>query len=94
LGSPNQLQGPPEFQAPSKLDPFKGQIIARLESHPYSAQKILQHLKTQGHAGGYSILKEFIHLVRPVRKHLSWPTKSLASLMGENSTAHAQPASR
>jgi transposase len=28
----------------------------------------LQQLKTQGYAGGYSILKEFVRLVRPVRK--------------------------
>src|ERR1051325_265895 len=53
---------------PSKLDPFKGQILAMLERHPYSAQQILQHLRAEGYAGGYSILKEFIHLVRPARK--------------------------
>jgi len=53
---------------PSKLDPFKGQIVAQLERHPYSAQQLLQQLKTQGYAGGYSILKEFVRLVRPVRK--------------------------
>ena len=52
----------------SKLDPFKGQIVALLERHPYSAQQILQQLQPQGYAGGYSILKEFIRLVRPVRK--------------------------
>jgi hypothetical protein len=32
--------------------------------HPYSAQRLLQQLKTQGYAGGYSILKEFVRLVR------------------------------
>ena len=53
---------------PSKLDPFKGQIVALLERHRYSAQQLLQQLKTQGYTGGYSILKEFVRLVRPVRK--------------------------
>ncbi len=53
---------------PSKLDPFKSQIVALLERHPYTAQQILQELKTQGYSGAYSILKDFVRLVRPVRK--------------------------
>jgi len=36
---------------PSKLDPFKGQIIALLERHPYTAQQILQELKPLGYSG-------------------------------------------
>lgn len=53
---------------PSKLDAFKGQIVAMLERHPFSAQQILQQLHQQGYAGGYSILKEFVRLVRPPHK--------------------------
>lgn len=53
---------------PSKLDPFKGLIIAMLERHRYTAQQVLQEIKTKGYAGGYSILKEFVGRVRPVRK--------------------------
>jgi transposase len=52
----------------SKLDPFKGQIVGLLERHPYTAQQVLQQIKTHGYAGGYSILKAFVRLVRPVRK--------------------------
>ncbi len=52
----------------SKLDPFKGQIVAMLERHPYTAQQILQQLQQQGYTGGYSILKKFVRLVRPPRK--------------------------
>jgi transposase len=52
----------------SKLDSFKGQIVAMLERHPYTAQQILQRIREQGYAGGYSILKEFVRQVRPVRK--------------------------
>src|SRR5687768_11089201 len=53
---------------PSKLDPFKGQIIALLERHPYSAQQIFQQLIKAGYKGGYSILKRFVRIVRPARK--------------------------
>jgi transposase len=52
----------------SKLDPFKGSIIAMLEAHPYSVQQILQRIREQDYTGGYSILNEFVRQVRPVRK--------------------------
>lgn len=52
----------------SKLDPFKGPIVAMLERHPYTAQQILQQLHEQGYEGGYTILKDFVRQVRPVRK--------------------------
>lgn len=53
---------------PSKLDAFKGTVVTMLERYPYTAQQVLQELKTKGYTGGYSILKEFVCLVRPVRK--------------------------
>jgi len=53
---------------PSKLDPFKGQIVALLAGHAYTAQQIFQQLKTQGYSGGYSILKELVRLLRPAPK--------------------------
>jgi len=52
----------------SKLDSFRGQIAALLERHPYTAQQLLQQLRQQGYAGGYTILKDFVRQVRPVRK--------------------------
>jgi len=52
----------------SKLDPFKGQIVAMLERHAYTSQQILQEIRAQGYQGGYSILKEFVRTVRPVSK--------------------------
>jgi transposase len=52
----------------SKLDPFKQPIAALLARHPYTAQQILQQVREQGYAGGYSILKEFVRQVRPARK--------------------------
>jgi transposase len=53
---------------PSKLDPFKGQIVGLVERYPYTAQQILQQLKEAGYTGGYSILKEFVRQVRPARR--------------------------
>lgn len=53
---------------PSLLDPFKGPIVALLERYPYSAQQILQQIRQQGYTGGYTILKDYVRQVRPVRK--------------------------
>jgi transposase len=52
-------------QRPSKLDPFKGDIVRLLEKHDYSAQQIFQQLKERGYQGRYSILKAFVRQVRP-----------------------------
>jgi len=50
----------------SKLDPYKTQIMGWLESHAYSATQIFQRLKENGYEGGYSIVKDYVRLVRPV----------------------------
>ena len=50
---------------PSQLDPFKGQIVSLLQTHPYSAAQLLLRLRERGYGGGISILKEFVHQVRP-----------------------------
>ena len=50
----------------SKLDPHKGTIVRLLATHPFTAQQLLQRLRQSGYTGGYSILKEFVHQVRPV----------------------------
>jgi hypothetical protein len=67
MNRPNYQQRQ-KVKRPSKLDSFKGQIVALLETHPYSSQQIFQRLKSQGYTGGYSILKELVRLLRPVRK--------------------------
>lgn len=51
----------------SKLDAFKSQIIALLDRHPYTAQQVFQQLQQQGYCGGYTILKDYVRRVRPVR---------------------------
>jgi transposase len=52
---------------PSKLDAYKPQVARWIAEQGLSAVQILQRLKEQGYHGGYSILKEFVHTVRPVR---------------------------
>jgi transposase len=36
-----------------------------LESHPYSAAQILQKIRDEGFQGGYTIVKDYVHKVRP-----------------------------
>jgi transposase len=52
----------------SKLDPFKHQIVQMLEKYPYSAAQVLQRLREQGFEGGYSIVKAYVHTIRPKRQ--------------------------
>ena len=54
-------------QRESKLDPFKDCIFRMLEAHPYSAAQILQRIREEGFAGGYSIVKEHVRKLRPRR---------------------------
>jgi transposase len=49
----------------SKLDPFKNQIVRWLDAHPYSAAQIFLRLRENGYTGGISIVKEYVHQVRP-----------------------------
>ena len=50
---------------PSKLDPFKRDIVRMLEIHPYTATQIFQRICEQGFDGAYSIVKRYVRTVRP-----------------------------
>ena len=50
---------------PSLLDPFKATVARLLQHHNYSAVQILQKIQEAGYEGGYTILKEYVRLVRP-----------------------------
>jgi len=52
---------------PSKLDPFKGQIVRWLAMHPYTAAQIFLRLGEKGYTGGVTIVKEYVRHVRPPR---------------------------
>jgi transposase len=49
----------------SKLDPFKSTVARLLAQHPFSAQQLFQRLREGGYAGGYTILADYVRLVRP-----------------------------
>ena len=55
-------------QRTSKLDAFKGQIVRWLDAHPYSAQQIFQRLSEAGYGGGITIVKDYVHRIRPRRQ--------------------------
>ena len=52
---------------PSKLDPYKAQIRQWLEAHPYSAQQVFQRLREAGFQGALTIVKDYVHTIRPRR---------------------------
>lgn len=52
----------------SKLDPFKPSITRLLDTHPYSAQQIFQRLREEGYRGGISIVRDYVHRVRPPQR--------------------------
>jgi transposase len=45
---------------PSKLDPYKRQIVIWLEEAPYSAMRIWEKLREQGFDGSYTTVKHFV----------------------------------
>ncbi len=51
----------------SKLDAYKGRIVRWLDTHPYNAQQIFQRLREAGYAGGVTIVKDYVHRIRPRR---------------------------
>jgi transposase len=54
---------------PSKLDPFKRDIVRLLETHPYTATQIFQRIREQGFTGQYSIVKDYVRKVRPPKQN-------------------------
>ena len=52
---------------PSKLDPFKRDIMRMLQTHPYTATQIFQRISEEGFDGGYSIVKRYVRKVRPTK---------------------------
>jgi len=49
----------------SKLDAYKGQIVRWLDTHPYSAQQIFQRLREAGYDARITIVKDYVHRIRP-----------------------------
>ena len=56
----------PRVPKPTKLDPYKGIIQARLEAYTeLSAIRLLDEIRAAGYRGGYTQLKEYVRQIRP-----------------------------
>lgn len=53
---------------PKVLDPYKERIRQLLAAHCYTAAQVFQMIAKEGYAGGYTIVKEYVRLVRPPTK--------------------------
>ena len=62
----------------SKLDAYKPVIQRLLERHPYSAVQIYAQLREQGYAGGITILRDYLHIVRPAKRAPAFLTLAFA----------------
>jgi len=59
-------QGPAQRQRESKLDPFKSTIADWLEKDPTATAAVVeQRLRPLGYKGGHSVLRAYVHTVRP-----------------------------
>jgi len=66
LKHPEAVIPKPRPPRPSKLDPFKEQIKQWVtEDHCINCEVIFTRLQKLGYTGGISILKEFVHPLRP-----------------------------
>jgi transposase len=56
---------------PSKLDPYKADIGYLLEQYPgLSGRRVFEELVKLGYAGGETILKDYLRLIRPAKKEV------------------------
>ena len=61
-----QVPPPVRRSRPTKLDPFKAIIQARLERYPeLTAVRLFEELKATGYTGGISQLRDYVAQVRP-----------------------------
>lgn len=55
-------------QRTTKLDPYKELVKSWVERYGYSAVQILQRLREQGFGGSYTIVKDYVSILRPRTK--------------------------
>jgi len=70
-----RLRQAPEYHPrpprPSKLDPYKDYLHARMAEGVYNCNRLLAEIRNQGYTGSKSILKDFIKPFRVLRKSLA-----------------------
>jgi transposase len=64
----DQYRRRPQPKRGSRLDPYKGQIVRWLDTHPYSAQQMFQRVREAGFTGGLTILKNYVRQIRPPKQ--------------------------
>ena len=63
----------PRRPRPSKLDPYKGIIQARLAEYPeLSAVRLFDEVRSAGYPGGYDQVKRYVRRVRPRPPEEPW----------------------
>lgn len=68
----------------SKLDPFTAQIRRWVrEDHLYNCETMLPRLRAQGYTGQISILKAFVHPLRPLAAGMRQPVVRYETRPGE-----------
>ena len=55
----------PRSAKSSKLDPFKPYLERRTAEGVWNAERLVRELKGMGYDGGVTILKEYLHPLRP-----------------------------
>jgi len=66
LSQPTSLSCLRRDPKPSKLDPYKEHITHRLGQFPLlSSIRVYEEIQNQGYSGGYTIVKDYIRLIRP-----------------------------
>src|SRR5579859_976723 len=63
-----QYRRRPQPPRGSRLDPYKGQIVRWLDTHPYSAQQIFQRVREAGFTGGLTTVKKYVGQIRPPKQ--------------------------
>ena len=77
----------PRPRRPSKLDPYKGIIDARLAEYPkLSAVRLFNEVRAAGYGGGYGQVKRYVREVRP-RSATSRSPAAAPSCSSSSSTA-------
>ena len=62
----NELETVRRQPRPSKLDPYRAYLCGRLRDYTQlSARRLLREIQQRGYTGGYSILADYVHTVRP-----------------------------
>lgn len=64
--SEGMVQYGPRPPVPTKLDPYRGIVLSRLDEYPdLTAVRLFEEIKAAGYPGGYTQLKEYVLQVRP-----------------------------